>query len=103
MVIQYAFEGAFAMRYHARLVTVAGIFGISAIVLAETREFSGDTTKGWIVVDAKAGKQANEKLTASDGWLHLKYDRANVTYLGHMTPITNLKELKIVLRSDVDA
>jgi hypothetical protein len=85
------------------LLAVAIVGGFSALVVAQTQEFKGDSTDGWFVWDLSANQQANEKLSASEGWLRLKYSRSDIVLLGHLIPVTDLKELKVVIKSDVDA
>ena len=90
---------------HANLKTglvLTVVTGLSAIALAATEEFKGDTTEGWMVWDLKANQQDNSKITSSEGSLHFKYDRAGFVLLGHMRPVTDLKELKVVITSDAD-
>lgn len=79
------------------------VLAASAMVWAETKEFTGQSTEGWLVWIVNTGQQANDKLTSSDGWLRLKYDRSEFVLLAHMTPVTGLKELKVEIKSDVDA
>ena len=84
-------------------LTIATVISASTLLLADSKEFTGDNTEGWLVWNVTKGQQENDKLASSDGWLHLKYDRAEFVLLAHMTPVTGLKEMTVVMKSDTDA
>ena len=90
------------MKLARTILTCTILVAASALVVAETKEVKGDTTEGWLVWNVNTGQQLKENLTSADGWLQFKYDRAQFVLLLHITPLMGLKEMKVVIKSDVD-